>query len=543
MTEEHNFFSPERVDEQIDHLSQSETRYRLFRQSQSDSPDLTTLRQVRETGSIYRTRQEPGHSSPDEKSLVGDLQSYYQTEQQEDLASLERAWKRVAPHLAASQERPHVMDTSPSADGLRVSQERNHRMYSQVPERANHRNPLRWPGLIAAVLVAVMLVGGLAVGLNLSHQTKISTTPPPTPTASLPIGTTVYSKMTGDEKYSSYAWSADSKRIAAFSGSGSSHIQIWDATTGAHLVNFAVQSPGEWITAMAWSPVAPELAVGTNQRILLVNTQTGAILHTLVPGQASLDISGSPYLGSQRPASGGFGYRAVSWSPDGKNLAAGISFGVSGSLQIWDVKAGVVKYTYTLGSGYVITSATWSFDGQYLAAHGFASQNIDPTIPGDIVAVWQTTTRHQVFKQKFAMSGSDAPVYWQPQKHNLALMAEVDQKLALEIWDVLANKQVLNQVSNGSPELTFSPDGKRLAWDTTIKNGKKFVGAIMITDLSSGATIYTYKEGDGALAWSPDGKYIVSSFGGQQLLDKNGPVFKDGHPELIPAYVKVWVAS
>jgi hypothetical protein len=55
--------------------------------------------------------------------------------------------------------------------------------------------------------------------------------------------------------------------------------------------------------------------------------------------------------------------------------------------------------------------------------------------------------------------------------------------------------------------------------------------------------VYAFKGEHGPLAWSPDGKYIISSSG-------DGLVLKDGHPvsdkhgfwETYPGFAKVWVA-
>ncbi|HEY3992166.1 MAG TPA: hypothetical protein VGM01_04710, partial [Ktedonobacteraceae bacterium] len=157
MTEEHEFFSPERVDEQIDQLFQNETHPRFARA------------QARDTFQA-------------EKRLVRDLQGHYRTEKQEDIASLERAWKRVSPHLAATSERSHVMDKPSSSDRLKVSQERIRPMYKPGMERSPQKKVRRWFGMLAAVLVAAVLVGGLIAALNLSNRSKTAGPPQPTST-------------------------------------------------------------------------------------------------------------------------------------------------------------------------------------------------------------------------------------------------------------------------------------------------------------------------------------------------------------------------
>ncbi|HXR66401.1 MAG TPA: hypothetical protein VN729_10780 [Ktedonobacteraceae bacterium] len=528
MTEEREHFSPERVDEQIDQLSQNESH-----------PKFSRWQQTRST-------------SQAEQRLVKDLQGYYQTEQQQDIASLERAWKRVSPHLAASTEHPRSLDNPLSSDKLRISQERTRSMYNQAPERSRERKALRWPGMLAAILVTAVLVGGLVMVLNLNHRTsltgssRVSTStalPTPTPT-SQPPGTTVYTTPAEQGSYTNFSWSPDSKRVAVLGGNGAGNVHIWDATTGGNAVIVTIPGQNEWAWGLAWSPVNQDIAIGTNQHLLIADGQTGAILHTYTSSAATTGSPGSPYLSSLIPASGGYGYRALGWSPDGKYLAASISFGASGSLQVWNMQTGSVSYTLSLGSDYVIGSLAWTSDGKYLAAHGYNTQGPDPNVASDIVAVWDATTHHKVFNKLFMMDGSDAPVYWQPQTHNLAFMAFSNQYLTLEIWDVLTGHELHKYVGKGSDAMAFSPDGKQVAYDSSIGSGKSLAGVISIMDLSSGAHVYTYKGSDGALAWSPNGKYIVSNSGGQMILGKNGqPVIKNGQMQTTPSYAKVWIAQ
>ena len=526
MTDEYEFFSPEQVDEQIDQLFQNETYPRFTRPRARDTFQA-------------------------EKRLARDLQDHYRTEKQEDIASLERAWKLVSPHLAATSERSHLMDKPSSSDKLKVSQERIRPVYKQNPEHSPQKKARRWFGMLAAVLVVAVLVGGLIAVLNLSNRAKTAgslqptATLQPTPT-SQPIGTTVYTTPAGQGSYSGFSWSPDSKRIASFAGYGSNGLRIWDATTGGNAVTVSLPGQSEWITAMAWSPVSQDLALGTNGHLLIVDGQTGAILHTYTSSAATTGAFASPYLSSQIPHSGGYGYRALGWSPDGKYLAAAISFGASGSVQVWNIQTGTVSYTLSLGGSYVITSAAWSSDSQYLAVHGFNTQPLDMTAANDVVAVWNATTHREVFKKILMMDGSDAPVYWQPQSHTLAFSStsNINQAFTLGLWDGLTGKELHKYKGIASSALAFSPDGQQLAYDGFIGKGISGSHVIMLMDISSGAYIYTYKEGDaGAMAWSPDGKYIVSASGGQMVMGKNGgTVIKNGQPETTPSYARVWIA-
>jgi WD40 repeat protein len=289
----------------------------------------------------------------------------------------------------------------------------------------------------------------MAVILNLSSRTGLTASPhgtgsarvTPTP---LPVGTVVYTSPPSQGGFESFSWPPDSKRVAVLTSNQS--IQIWDATTGAHRVTVTLPGPGEWTWAIQWSPNEQEIALATNKHILIVDGQSGSIIHSDTPGQASASVnssSGISYLSSRFPASGGFGYRSTAWSPDGKLIASGLSFGPNGNIQVWNPATGAVAYTLSLAGPYVASSVTWSSDGKYLAAHMYNTQGITA---GDKVIVWNAATHRTVFQHTDSMPGSDSPILWQPESHNLAFTGIVtsgsNQVLALELWDTAANRLV-----------------------------------------------------------------------------------------------------
>lgn len=419
---------------------------------------------------------------------------------------------------------------------------------SDTPKRGKF-----WRGLntLAAVLVAALLVGGLVAVVRLRHQTSVGagritkvTSTPTTPP--LPIGTTVYTTPPDPHGYSAFSWSSDSTRIASLDSQG---VQFWDATTGKHLITFQLPHQNEWATSLAWSPSGQDVAVATTQEILLVNAQTGQVVRSLSSGSLTSVVPGSPYLASELPASGGFGYRSLAWSPDGRSIAAAISFGPSGAVQLWNAQTGTLTSTFSLSGSYVPGFVSWSSDGKYLAMHAYNSQPTDLNAyppKDDLVTVWSATTHQVVFHQINSMSGSDAGVFWQPQTDNLAFMAiNSTGRMILQLWNA-SNGTLVKQYPSGiwADSLAWSSDGQEFAYQGTLGTGKNAISAVIIADASSGQQIYAYKapatsvivEGSGqSLAWSPDGKYIVST----QVSDSRS---KDDQRPEPPVVAKVWVA-
>jgi WD40 repeat protein len=203
-----------------------------------------------------------------------------------------------------------------------------------------------------------------------------------------------------------------------------------------------------------------------------------------------------------------------------------------------------VAATFSLGSSDVLGAAGWSSDGKYLAAHAFNTQG-DPLAANDTVIVWDVATQQTIFKKTLLLTGSNALTYWQPQSHNLAFYSSsmANQTFSLGIWDVLTGSELHKYAGQGSGVLAFSPDGQQMAYNTYIGTAPHGSPAAAITDIDNGTHVFTYKGSNGPLAWSPDGKYIVSAFNGQLVLDKKGmPIVKNGQMETTPSYAKVWVA-
>ncbi|MGH2508893.1 MAG: WD40 repeat domain-containing protein, partial [Ktedonobacteraceae bacterium] len=259
MTPSDDFFTPEEVDVQIDALLHS-------------------------SGQLQETEAREAH-------VIAQIHRFYTQTPGSHLSALERAWERII------TENHPVKTASPGKGKLtfiHTSQETQHIRKSEPHARPRHPL-LQRLSMLAAILVASLLVGGIALVLNATRQptnigspsasTKTPSTQATAPTKTPPtqgIGTALSTvQFTGfGSNFNGLVWSPDSTRVAAAVLTG---VQIWDAATGKNLVHVQVPPAsvnGEvYVYSLAWSPNSQLLALAARDNLLIVNGQTGAIVH------------------------------------------------------------------------------------------------------------------------------------------------------------------------------------------------------------------------------------------------------------------------
>lgn len=463
---------------------------------------------------------QPQHRRQDVNTrLIQDLHMMHAPEYSRHQQELQRVEDRLLERLAYNR---YQQKTAP-LPALNPEQRAYRRNIQQGSRnRMEKRQSSHWisVGLLVAALV-IVLVGSLLVVPKFLHSNTMTEsvsparTPRPTPTLSIPgasTGKTLYTTPASQWGFNGFAWSPDSKRVAS---STVDKAQIWDATTGEHLVNVDLADGSA--SSVAWSPNSQIVAVGTPSSLLLVDGQTGTIMRTYQPATASVNsMHNGTYFSAMKPASGGLGLRSVVWSPDGRFIATEVSIGVTEAIQVIDAQTATLSYTLHIDDYYAASELSWSSDGQYLAA------TIHYLEPGSsaprpiIIQVWKLST-HQIVWQKSQDYNSNYPLAFQPGHDNLAFIAS---NAMLELWDVMNGKLVkLYKVLDNNGALAWSPDGRYLAYQGGINSD---ASGVKIMDISSGKIVYTYK-GDitnnqvtgSVLAWSPNGKYIVSADGTQ----------------------------
>jgi serine/threonine protein kinase len=156
------------------------------------------------------------------------------------------------------------------------------------------------------------------------------------------------------EVIASLSWSPDSERIAASSDSRSARpnsLQVWNVPQRS--VEQAAPLPGYFSTRISWSPDGNWLAV--------VGPVGGA------PGK--LRLYRMPDLELQSEWESSFkNLRCVCWTPDSSTIAIGGEF--DPSVELWKLDGAASRHQVFPDGG--VTTVSWSPDGKWLAAGGSA---------------------------------------------------------------------------------------------------------------------------------------------------------------------------
>jgi WD40 repeat protein/tRNA A-37 threonylcarbamoyl transferase component Bud32 len=329
----------------------------------------------------------------------------------------------------------------------------------------------------------------------------------------------------------SLTWSPDGKRLAGATSEGG--VTVWDAGTGAELARFEEQPNGT-------------LLLGREglKRV----SQTGGTLRMESSRGAQIERAASDSI-------------RLLWCPDGKRLAMVVGNAFAG---VYDLEARRRLFWLFDAEGYNLATLRWAPDGNHLAAvyaHWLPASG-EETGPV-FVTVWDPTTGFEVRRLKLTEKFAACLLAWSADGQRLATAANrASGGDEVKVWEMAreAEPRVLEGPFGRVTDLTFSPDGKRLAvsgaermvgvWDlNTGKRSCRLEGlAISLTpepwapdsehligwdqisptnseklttiwDAGSGAKMLTVKPRDGdllATAWAPDGKQLVghpSSFG------------------------------
>ncbi|PZW24654.1 WD40 repeat protein [Thermosporothrix hazakensis] len=206
---------------------------------------------------------------------------------------------------------------------------------------------------------------------------------------------------------------------------------------------------------------------------------------------------------------------SLSWSPDNKLLA---SASFDKSVILWDTATGQQARTYQKHTSRVL-ALCWSPDGRFVA-----SADDEGT-----VHVWEAASGELVYIYKGHTYRSLHAVVWSPDGARIA-SAGVDQQV--HIWDPMEQKTLFKyqRHTDTVEAVAWSPDGTRLAsagkdqqlhvWQPEGQKtqSRSWFGLISSLWHSSSPQQQAFEHAGPiqALAWSPDGKQVVTATGSNE---------------------------
>ena len=295
-------------------------------------------------------------------------------------------------------------------------------------------------------------------------------------------------------RVSALAFSHDGTRLA--SGSTDKTVRLWDTTKPDEWMT--LQKHTGWTNVLAFSPDGKMLASGsTDKTVQLWDTTTGDPLATLT-GHIN-------------------GITALAFSPDSTTLASGSA---DGTIRFWHAETGTPLTDHIIGHTQWMKAATFLQDSSTLASVAFNGE----------ITFWDVKTSHKSTVHTAGHRDGFPTLAFSPDGTKLASVGadgraifEIISGHPLSTWradhlarltDVSTGRELSTlEFSGGIKHLTFSPDGKTVAFGS--------LGEIHLWHTETGdkliMPLVDWEEADihnmshvTALAFSSDGATLVS---------------------------------
>jgi WD40 repeat protein len=306
--------------------------------------------------------------------------------------------------------------------------------------------------------------------------------------------------LTGHEGLvNSVAYSPDGTRI--ISASSDNTMKLWDATTGQELQ--ALTGHELSVNSVAYSPDGTRIVSASSDKTLKVwNSATAQVLLTL--------------RGPTTPV------ESVAFSPNGERFVS-----ADDRLRVWNASTGQTILRLT-GHTEAVSSVAYSPDGTRLISGGGVGvfdQGLNE------VKIWdaatgqerQTLTGHTEGVSCVAyspdgtriVSGSSGDRIMSVGTEEVRTRAVIGSPdNTLKVWDAATGRKMLTLTghSSGVTSVAWSPDGKRIVsgsgWFVASNSGE-----IKVWDAATGQQLHTLNQPTvkvSCVAYSPDGSWIVS---------------------------------
>ncbi|HSQ55874.1 MAG TPA: hypothetical protein VLM40_09010, partial [Gemmata sp.] len=264
------------------------------------------------------------------------------------------------------------------------------------------------------------------------------------------------------------AFSPDDRVV--YLGASRTELQVWDANTGKYLRGIKTEQSS---FSIAVSEDGNFVASGGRDRIIVADTRSGKEL-------SRLEL---PKLGAVLD---------VAFTPDAKTL---LSWTEDGKVRVWDLATR--KERLVLDSrGWLGRSMAVSRDGK-LAAAGTVY---------NVIRVWDVATGKEISIQA---DGHDAPIHSVAFAPDGKTLVTGGANKHIHVWDAASGRQVRQLTGQSASQVSFSPDGKRMA-STWLWNKHA-----RIWDMDRGVELCQLAHDSAdevhAIGFSPNGKTMVSA--------------------------------
>lgn len=287
------------------------------------------------------------------------------------------------------------------------------------------------------------------------------------------------------------AFSPDGTKLASTCGNG--RVRLWEVQSGKKL--WDIQGHKDRTFGLAFAPDGRSLATASYQgTVRLWDAATGAELRGFPTGVSSSDNS-----------------QPLAFSPDGRTLAAG----VGSTIWLWNVKTGEQRLAIRKAHGRAVLSLAF-LDAGTLISGGYRlvdGGKVDgqPSVRGvGELRFWDAASGKKLRDLTEDNSDKRGCSFALSKNGEVLALSFHDE---IRLWDVRAHKLLRkltgyrNSQRAGAHDLTFSPDGKRLA-------ASMGDNVVHIWDTASGLPVLTYPESHrtvlDSIAYSPDGRQAAT---------------------------------